>query len=262
MATGDQLSETHKTNNQEQKNDRRLLILAGVLVALLLSSIGWYLVVFRYWQSNPSPAQINQEQLASYFANEELKTQPDSLPPAEIKQKLDKQIEELQQSAAEKESAGENPYLDYMGIANSLRMKGDYEAALNAYQEMLKKWPDDYLIWHNIGVLYEDMRQYLSAARAYQKSIDSKPEERLSYLKLANLYLRHSSDKTKAREVYLRALQSTGNDIEVMKAYAQYLEKVEKNYREALLYWQEIAKQSKNKEAVQEKIKELERKLE
>ena len=248
-------------NKHDQKQDRRLLILGGILAVLLLSSIGWYVVVFRFWQSNPSSVQTSQDKLVQYFQNEELKTQPDQQPPPEIEQRLEKQIEELRQSARDKDAAGENSYLDYMGIANSLRMKGEYEAALKAYQEMLKRWPDDYLVWHNIGVLYEDMGQYLSAARAYQKSIDSKPEDRLPYLKLAKLYLRHSSDPTQAREVYLRALQSTNNDIEVMKAYAEYLEKVENDLQEALLYWQEIVKRTKNKQAVEEKIKELEKKL-
>ncbi len=255
------IKEDISISSEQKKNNKKLIILAGILVVLAIVSGVWYAVVFRRINSEAQhPTSSPQDELAQDFVNEEIVWQAQSLPPAEVQQRLKEQIDKLTVEARQKDEAGENSYSDYLGIANSWRLLGDYKKALVAYQQMTERW-DDYLVWHNLGVLYEDMRQYLSAARAYQKSIEKKPTEKIAHLKLADLYLKHSKNPTKAREVYLKALQDTYNDIDVMKAYAVYLERQEKDLREALLYWQEIAKKANNKEAVQEKIKELERKL-
>ncbi len=249
-------------NSEQKKNNKKLVVLAGILSALAIVSGVWYAVVFRRVNNEVQYATTSpQDELAQDFANEEIVWQPENLPPADVQQRLKEQIDKLTAEAKQKDEAGENSYSDYLGVANSWRLLGDYKKSLEAYQQITERWGDDYLVWHNLGVLYEDMHQYLSAARAYQTSIKNKPVEKIAHLKLADLYVKHSKNPAKAREVYLKALQDTYNDIDVMKAYAVYLERQEKDLREALLYWREIVKKSRNKEAVQEKIKELERKL-
>ena len=105
------------------------------------------------------------------------------------------------------------------------------------------------------------MHQYLSAARAYTTSIAKKPIEIIAHTKLASLYLNHSSAPAKVKEVYLKALQDTENNIEIVKAYASYLETVEKNLSEALLYWQEALKQSPDNQAIKDRVEELKGKI-
>ncbi len=204
---------------------------------------------------------LGDEELSQYFKNEEKKLAPDVLPPAEIKARFEADLAAAKQYIIDEENKEMgSPYQGYMGVANTLRALGKYEEAEQAYLDMIAKFPDDELIYHNLGVLYEDMHQYLEAAKAYTTSIAKKPQELIAYMKLADLYVKHSTQPDKAKEVYLKALEATNNHPEMLKAFANYLETVEKNLPQALLYWKEVLKAYPENQAVKERVEELEKK--
>jgi len=254
-------------NQPETKTNDKLKYIIGTLVFLFIVSLGLYFANQDYFKKANQPisqqpiAQVN-DGLDQYFSNEEKKLAPDVLPPEEVKQYYEQDIEKAKEyiKTEEAKEAG-SPYQGYMAIANDLRGLGQYEESEKAYQEMISRFPDDELIYHNLGVLYEDMHQYLSAARAYATSIEKKPVEIIAHTKLADLYLNHSNSPEKAKEVYLKALQATENHKEIVKAYANYLETVEKNLTEALLYWEQALTQSPDNEAIKQRVEELKGKI-
>ncbi len=251
----------------ENKNQNRIWYLLIIIVVLAIVS---WLVYNNTKDKTPTVSEeptngqvlVGGQDLSQYFKNEDKKLSPDVLPPEEIKARFEADLAAARQYIIDEEAKGDgNEYQGYMGVANSLRALGDYPAAEQAYFDMIAKYPDDELIYHNLGVLYEDMHQYLEAAKAYTTSIAKKPEELIAYLKLADLYVKHSSQSAKAKEVYLKALEATNNHPEMLKAYASYLENDEKNLPEALLYWQEVLKVNPDNQAVKERVEELEKKL-
>jgi tetratricopeptide (TPR) repeat protein len=251
----------------DTKTNRRLWYIVGVLVILALISVGLYLTNQDYFKvaNQPivnQPGTVTSDGLEQYFKNDEKKLAPDVLPPEEIKQRFEQDIV-ISNDYIKTEEAKEdgNPYQGYMSLANDYRSLGQYQTAEDAYINMINKYPDDWLVYHNLGVLYEDMHQYLSAARAYTTSIVKKPAEVIAHTKLADLYLNHSTAPDKAKEVYLKALQGTDNNKEIVKAYASYLETVAKNLPEALLYWEQALTQSPDNQAIKERVAELKQKI-
>lgn len=264
----DNQPDNNQTNQpvSANKNQNRIWYLVIIIAVLAVVS---FLV---YNNTKNKTAVVNEEptngevlmdgvELSQYFKNEERKLAPDVMPPEEFKTRFEADLAQARQYIIDEEAKEDgNEYQGYMGVANSLRALGDYQAAEQAYFDMIEKFPDDELIYHNLGVLYEDMHQYLEAAKAYSTSIAKKPEELIAYMKLADLYVKYSSQPAKAKEVYLKALEATNNHPEMLKAYASYLENTEKNLPEALLYWQEVLKAYPDNQAVKERVKELESK--
>ncbi len=255
-----------QTNQQisENKGNRQVWYLLIIILVLAVASVFLYRGLKNKPTINEGPAYsvfVNDENLPLYFENKDKKLSPDVLPPEEFKTRFEADLVTARQYIIDEEAkeAG-NEYQGYMGVANILRSLGQYEEAEQAYFDMIEKFPDDELIYHNLGVLYEDMHQYLEAAKAYSTSIAKKPEELIAYMKLADLYVKYSSQPDKAKEVYLKALEATNNNPEILKAFASYLETVEKNLPEALLYWQEVLKANPDNQAVKERVEELENK--
>jgi len=198
--------------------------------------------------------------LAKYFTNEDLKTKSDVLPPEDIKIRMEEAIKTYQQEITDEEAKeGGNPYSGYLGVANIYRQLGDFDKSLDAYKVVIEKYPNDFLVWHNLGVLYEDMHQYLEAAKAYTKSINNKPVEQLAYIKLADLYVKHSSDPAQAQAIYIKALDETKNDVSVLKFYAVYLEDVLKNKESAIAIWQNVLAKEPDNQDVKDRILDLQK---
>ncbi len=249
-----------QVEHNDKKQNTKIWRLVGIVVLLAVISF-----VFYYLNKDVAQAPVKTapvDELAVYFANQEKKLTPDVMPPEDYKARLDEQLAKLQQEIITEEALdGGNPYSGYLGVANTYRTMGDYAQAEIEYKKVAEKYPDDFLIWHNLGVMHEDMHQYLDAAHDYTKSIAIKPVETIAYLKLADLYVKFSEHPEKAKEVYLKALTGTNNNINVLKFFAVYLEDILHNNNEAILYWEEVLKQDPDNEAVEDRIAELKNEL-
>jgi len=250
-----------KENKISKIKDKKFII--TFILAILVILAGFFVYVYNKKSNNIAPVitedQADANDLAKYFSNDALKQEADVLPPDEIRQRFEDALEAYRQEIADEEAKEDgNPYSGYLGVANTYRQLGDFSQALAAYKTAIEKYPNDFLVWHNLGVLYEDMHQYLEAAKAYRKSIANKPVEQLAYLKLTDLYVKYSNDKSRAKDVYIEALDATKNNIQVLKFYAAYLEDVLKENQSAVAIWQKVLELEPDNQDVKSRISDLE----
>lgn len=73
----------------------------------------------------------------------------------------------------------------FLPEANELFDKNDYQGALAAFQAMVQKYPEAYILWKNVGNCYFVLEQYDKAEEAYHKIVEKAPQVRsfLEYLK-------------------------------------------------------------------------------
>ncbi|HEK86238.1 MAG: tetratricopeptide repeat protein [Candidatus Saccharicenans sp.] len=91
--------------------------------------------------------------------------------------------------------------LDELEKGNALFDKGDIDAALAIYQDMINKFPDAYVINYSIGNCYFKKENYDQAISYYQKVIDKNPQFVPALIALGNAYI-NKNDVDKAMEWY------------------------------------------------------------
>jgi len=80
--------------------------------------------------------------------------------------------------------------------ANQLFEEKDYPAALDAYNAILAKFPDVYILWKNVGNVYFAQDQYDKAEEAYKKVLEKKADDSDALLSVGNCYFnRNETDK-------------------------------------------------------------------
>ncbi len=238
--------------------------LVWTIAIFLLIVVGFLVFVYNKKPNTSSDnipgISLEDSYFVQYFSNQELKTSADVLPPENIRTKLEDNLRVYSEEIKTQENQENgNPYSGYLGVANTYRQLGDFTKALDAYEILLDKYPNDFLAWHNLGVLYEDMNQYLEAAKAYKKSINSKPVESMAYMKLADLYVKFSNNPEMAQDVYEEGIANTNDDIQLLKFYAIYLEEVLKDNQKAISIWQKVLDKEPDNQDVKTRISDLEK---
>jgi len=83
-----------------------------------------------------------------------------------------------------------------LGAANELFDKNDYQGALAAFQAMVQKYPEAYILWKNVGNCYFALEQYDKAEEAYHKIVEKDPADSDAMLLIGNTYAnRKQNDK-------------------------------------------------------------------
>jgi tetratricopeptide (TPR) repeat protein len=83
-----------------------------------------------------------------------------------------------------------------LGKANQLFEEKAYPAALDAYNAILAKFPDIYLLWKNVGNCYFAQDQYDKAEEAYSKILEKDANNVDAMLLIGNCYFnRNETDK-------------------------------------------------------------------
>ena len=90
---------------------------------------------------------------------------------------------------------------DGLTKANDLFEKKDYAGALAAYQGLLAKNPDAYIIWLNVGNTYFTQEKYDQAEEAYRKVLEKSPNNADATVAIGNCYA-NRSQADKALEWY------------------------------------------------------------
>jgi tetratricopeptide (TPR) repeat protein len=93
----------------------------------------------------------------------------------------------------------------YNNLGNVYLGMGQYQKALEGYKKALQVFPEYSKAHDNMGLTYEALREWDLAIEAYKFSIQYAPEYPLSYLHLANLYLRFKRYE-EARPMVLKAI--------------------------------------------------------
>jgi tetratricopeptide (TPR) repeat protein len=262
-----------KSSQNKPANKRSKLGLIVVLTVVILASAG--LLVYNKWQANQRAEEqkwaaeqakifpISREDIKRDFVDGEKKLKSDVLPPQHIKDRFEQAIEVSKQAIQDgKPSMSEFKNLseDYLNIASSYSILGDYQQAEEWYLKLLEKWPKDYKANMNLGDLYILMGLYQQSANKYLDTIEFYPHDFRVPAKLADLYIKHSvsSDKLmKVDKIYEYGIKNADNPKSLYKSYAFFLENYLKDYERALEMEREYQKITGSKE--QQEIERLEK---
>jgi tetratricopeptide (TPR) repeat protein len=88
-----------------------------------------------------------------------------------------------------------------LGAANALFNQKDFQGALAAFQAMVQKYPDAYILWKNVGNCYFALEQYDKAEEAYLKILEKDPANPDAIVLVGNTYANRKQDD-KALEWY------------------------------------------------------------
>lgn len=75
-----------------------------------------------------------------------------------------------------------------LGDANQLFEQKNYPAALEAYNAIMAKYPDAYIIWQNVGNAHFSQEQYDKAEEAYRKVLAKAPADPHAIIAVGNCY--------------------------------------------------------------------------
>jgi len=153
---------------------------------------------------------------------------------------------------------GRNDSLLYNDIGILRSGYGDYQGAVRAFNLARSKNPQDARFSRNLAIAYANLNNFAEAEQAFREAFRLAPIQPEYWLELGELYSFKIQDKEKARLFYLEALERSSQNLNVVKAYANFLGDIEKDYSEAIKHWQILAdKDKKNQVDYLAKIEEL-----
>jgi tetratricopeptide (TPR) repeat protein len=123
-----------------------------------------------------------------------------------------------------------------LGDGNQLFAQKNYPAALEAYNALLAKYPDAYIIWKNVGNCYFAQEQYDKAEAAYLKILEKSPADADAIVAVGNCYF-NRSQTDKALEWYAKIDYAKISDPTVLYNIGLNFFNMAK-YDEALKYFQ------------------------
>lgn len=194
---------------------RRLII--GAIIALLIIVLALYPKISFYYNTNLT--------LPSYLSAQEKK------------QFQDRRYEALR----DKEAYGKNNSGLYNSIGIIRAAVKDYSGAVKSFQLSISKNPEDPRFYRNLAIAYTYLDKFKDAEVAFQQAFKLAPQQPEYWLELGELYTFKLKDNQKARTFYLEAISRTNTNINVAQGFANFLENVEKDYVEAVKYWQIVA---------------------
>ncbi|MFA5124421.1 MAG: tetratricopeptide repeat protein [Patescibacteria group bacterium] len=212
-------------------------VIATVLVILILVG-GYYVVTNRDSLFNsktgdqPSQSGLNLEEIKNDFVNRERKSASGVVPPQEITDRYNALIAKSRQAIVDGQpSSSENSDLswDYLIIANSQAILGQYDEAEQTYLKAIEAFPDNYRANMNLGDLYILMELPQSAAVKFYDTINLYPKDAMIYTKLADLYFKYSKAPEKTQDIYELGWKNSDDDRLLLNYYLVYLETQKKD---------------------------------
>jgi len=214
--------------------------IATVLVILVLAA-GFY--VFTNYQGlfgsktgdqsgQSSQKAFNPDEIKKDFANREKKLSSGVVPPQEITDHYNALIAKSQQAIKDNkpsDPANSDLSWDYVIIANSQAILGQYDQAEQSYLQAIEKFPDNYRANMNLGDLYILMELPQSAAIKFIDTLNLYPKDALIYTKLADLYFKYSTAPEKAQSFYELGWKNADDKRLVLDYYIIYLQTQKKD---------------------------------
>jgi tetratricopeptide (TPR) repeat protein len=120
--------------------------------------------------------------------------------------------------------------------ANQMFEQKNYQAALEAYQALLVKFPDAYILWKNVGHCYFAQEKYDQAEESYKKVLEKKADDSDTLLLVGNCYA-NRGQTDKAMEWYSKIQFDKITDPVVLYNIGNDYYKLSK-FEEALKYYQ------------------------
>ena len=137
---------------------------------------------------------------------------------------------------------------EYMHIGQG---KEAYEYLLRAE----KIDPINSITYQTMGTLFESTSALDAAEQAFKKGIETQPHIAQNHLVLIEFYKRHNKEALTIDDTFVKALNSTDRNINLLKEYGQWLEG-ENRYSDSLSAWEEVFARDPNT-AVERKVSQL-----
>lgn len=119
---------------------------------------------------------------------------------------------------------------------NHLFDEGKYQEALEAYQALIEKFPEAYILYKNIGNCYFQMEDYARAEESYKKILEKDPDDHEAKLYIGNTYA-NRGENAKALEWYNQIdFEDISDPLVLYNIGSRFYQ--QSAYQEALRYFQ------------------------
>lgn len=125
-------------------------------------------------------------------------------------------------------SADANSAAARKNYAVALYVTGNFEAAKNEYEAVVKIDGKDSTAYNNLGNTYRDLGKYDKAKTAYEKSFEINPTSINPYVNLANIQLYTLDNSNDAIATYKKALKAMPNNNQISLLLGMAYEKAGK----------------------------------
>ncbi|MFA6593779.1 MAG: hypothetical protein WCT16_00830 [Candidatus Buchananbacteria bacterium] len=204
------------------------------IIAIILVLAGLFYIFTNYQKlfgpkadSQSGQVIFNLEEIKNDFANRERKSASGVVPPQEITDRYNNLIAKSRQAIADNkpsDPANSDLSWDYLIIANSQAILGQYDQAEQSYLKAIEKFPNDYRANMNLGDLYILMELPQSAAIKFYDTVNLYPKNAMIYTKLADLYFKYSKAPEKTQAIYELGWKSADDKRLVLDYYMIYLQ--------------------------------------
>jgi len=135
------------------------------------------------------------------------------------KKKKDK-TEQVESPAEKATDLPEDPEIDRLFIeASKNRIIGDYKGAVQLYEEVLEKDPNNHAAMYELGRLYYEERSTEKALKLAETAVTLDPQNKWYYLMLAEIYNANGSYK-EAAKVYEQLTKNDPNNFDFWSEYS------------------------------------------
>ena len=123
----------------------------------------------------------------------------------------------------------------YLALADSLRERGFYDSAMDAYRKVLEREPDSTEAHLGMGIIYLDKAELEKAEKEFQAVLKKNPDDPAALKGMAQVYL-HRGNTDKAEELLKKVLSSNYMDEDLFYVMGELYEK-KGNLKEAIEYY-------------------------
>ncbi|MBI2356187.1 MAG: hypothetical protein HYV13_03230 [Candidatus Doudnabacteria bacterium] len=184
---------------------------------------------------------------------------------AEARAIYEQRLSEAQKAVAEinDQTPAEEKFNRYMALGSAKFSLGFYLDAKNAYQQALEVMPNNAFAWQAQSTTLTAMGDYKGALNAIKKAISLDPKQADFWKWQIDLEKDHfQANSDRVDELYGEALSKTDNNINIITAYATFLEQTG-DLEGALEQWQKAYEvNTAQREVYQAEIDRLQRRLE
>src|SRR3989344_225278 len=152
-------------------------------------------------------------------------------------------------------------YEQYLQQGINFETKNDLNSAISSYKKAAELSPKEYVPYSNAGSAYYSMGKFTEAEKHFLKALELSPDSVSVHTKLYDLYfygLKRSPEQMKA--FFVDSLKDTNNDINIVKLYTIYLEKIE-DFKPALSIWRSLLDFEPDNESYKTKVEALQKQI-
>lgn len=163
---------------------------------------------------------------------------------------------------AERVKKSPNDFDGWIQIGILKKTIGDFEGARDAWEYVGVIAPLNSISFSNLGELYwRYLHDYPKSEINFKTSIKNRPDDTSTYISLSGLYFySYEEKKDLADDILFDGLKANPDDNNLMKALAALYER-QKDYSRSLEWWKKVLEKEPNNKEVAQTIEDLNKKI-